>query len=135
MSEADERNNVALIDVPRRPDLTFGPYDLVSAPSQRLIVRNQGPVAASDAVVTVYRDVLGGAELLQATLTLLRPGDWVAVPLAGPPGPFSLAVYADPGNALVEGDESNNVLQGNATLWPRLYLPTVYKGGPSPGLY
>jgi subtilase family serine protease len=125
--EADEDNNTGLVDVPRRPDLTFGPYDLVGAPSQRLVVRNQGPVAASKANVAVYQGSPSGDLLFSTTIPSLMPGGAVGIPVWGSAGDLALVARADPGNDIFEGDESNNLLERTVTFWPRLFLPLVFK--------
>ena len=125
--EADEENNAGLVDVPRWPDLTFSLYDLVGAPTQRLAIRNQGPVAASNARVAVYQGVPGGDLLFETTVPNLMPGGVAEMPIRGPAGDLALVVRVDPANEIVEGDESNNLLERLVTFWPRLFLPLVFR--------
>jgi subtilase family serine protease len=127
VTEAKEGNNASLVDVPRHPDLTVGPYDLNGAPSQRLTVHNRGPVAASDIGVAIYQGDGVGNLLFDASVASLSPGSQVEIPIWGPPGELQLTVRVDPNNQVIEGDESNNVHARAITVWPRVFLPVTFK--------
>jgi hypothetical protein len=125
--EADETNNLALVDVPRRPDLALGPYDLTGAPTQLLTVHNLGPIAAADLLISIFEDGENPRPLFSGRVDSLSPGSVAQVPLWGAAGQFLLLAFVDPADALIEGDESNNRVEGNIIVWPTVFLPLVHK--------
>ncbi len=124
--EFDESNNAALLDVPLKPDLAIYPQDWVGTASRLLTVHNQGPVGADEVTIRLYRGDLTGPTVWQTKLSDLAAGEGRDVLVYGVMGNVSLSVHLDPDNAVVEGNESNNLLD-EVSLWPRLYLPAILK--------
>jgi subtilase family serine protease len=127
VTEANEQNNTRRVDVPRRPDLAVGPYDLEGVPSQIVMVHNLGPIGAGSFRVAIYRGDAGQEKLFEANIAQLASGGTAQIPLTGPAGMVPLIVRVDPDNLVVEGDESNNLVSGTVTLWPRWFLPFIHQ--------
>jgi subtilase family serine protease len=132
IAEADEENNTAYAPLHVLPDLTLSAADIYGSEPFTITVHNAGLVTATGATLAVWQGAPGSASALvySDTLGTLGPGVSSAITLTVPSLPAELWAQADPANAVVESDESNNLAVRTVEAVEGLnwvYLPVVLR--------
>jgi len=127
IAEGDETNNTGYGALDARPDLTLDASDIAGEGPIVVTVRNAGVVTATEVTLMVWSGSFSGTVVYSGTVGTIPPGVSAAATFDLPAGTYELWALADPHQAIVESDESNNLAIRERATWNRVYLPLMQK--------
>lgn len=128
--EADEENNLGLLWADILPDLSLTAADIEGSGPLTITVHNEGYVTATNVLVAMYRGAITGTLVYSGVIGGIGPNSATTLTLPAAAGAYNLFVEADPGNAIMEMDESNNLAMREIKIPYQIYLPLVIRQSP-----